>query len=198
MLRVRAVSLPLVALVIARLPTSAHAMRIVSLDISVDGKPFLAGRNGDSGYPSKAVVWRYFEHIPLRPAQGVIVNPDADNPKRATIKGKIKLEARYGGTAEVDELHLVRTDASKDEWTVDRDDVQKLAETIGLGIVPVVPLEHATGNGEGQWVGEWDGMTESDFPWIWVIGVGVVIVALAGLAIILLLRGKTKSGEPGA
>ncbi len=96
---------------------------------------------GDNGEPGPAIVWRYLTTRPLKPAVGVTIVADPADPLKATIKGKILVEVRYGGKAEVNELHLDRP-AANVEWTVAFDDVEAMAKSIGLGDLPppVPPL----------------------------------------------------------
>ena len=53
-------------------------------------------------------MWRYLKRLELRPVKGSKGEPDSDDPLRATLKGKLTIESRYGGLAEVSELKLVR------------------------------------------------------------------------------------------
>jgi hypothetical protein len=167
------------------IPRAAFAARIIGISILVDGKPYLAGRAWDSGSPPKAAVWRYLTSTELRP-KGVEVPPDPADPLKATLRGKITVNVRYGGKAEVPELHLIRR-AAETAWTVDPDDVERIAEDIGLKEIPVVtvnPLPELTGSDQTA-------PTVSDsFPWFWAVGSGVAVVLVVGIGG-LVARGRT-------
>src|SRR5438876_2710156 len=124
-------------LLLIHLTGYAEAARIITITIDVDGKPFLEGGSGDNGSPPPAAVWRYLTSSLLSPAQGVAVAPDPADPLKATLVGKIHIEVRYGGKADVEELQLVRAGTNVG-WTVAEDDVERIAKDIGLGIMPVV------------------------------------------------------------
>ena len=52
--------------------------------------------------------WAFLDEVSRLRSQGIKVEPDSDDPLRATLKGKLTIESRYGGLAEVSELKLVR------------------------------------------------------------------------------------------
>ena len=86
----------------------AFAVRLVKFTVSIGGKDVLETSTGDDGRQDADTVWRYLKRLELRPVKGSKVEPDSDDPLRATLKGKLTIESRYGGLAEVSELKLVR------------------------------------------------------------------------------------------
>jgi hypothetical protein len=75
--------------------------------VSIDGKVVLETSTGDEGEDADT-VWRYLKHLELRPVKGYKVKPDGGEPLKATLKGKVVIDALYGGRAEVQDLKLVR------------------------------------------------------------------------------------------
>src|SRR5687767_12727200 len=105
-------------------PTVAHAGRVVSFHIWVDGKRTLSAMRLDRGEPPE-VVWQYLKTLTFRlPGYRVGasndsldpsgVKPDEKDPLRGTLTGKIKISCRYGGESELTHLKLVRLKADKD------------------------------------------------------------------------------------
>jgi hypothetical protein len=95
----------------------ALAMRLVRYQISLDGKPVLETSGGDNGNSDADAIWSKLKGSKLRPVRGFKVAADANDPFRATLKGKVVVEELYGGRAETDELPLVREKAN-DSWTI--------------------------------------------------------------------------------
>ncbi|WP_169978407.1 hypothetical protein [Tautonia rosea] len=100
------------------------ALRLVQFDIALHGKVVLKASTGDKGTQGPDVVWRYLDHLELRPEKGFRVQPDADDPLRATLSGAIRIEARYGGTVTVESLELVRERADL-PWRVAPAEVER-------------------------------------------------------------------------
>ena len=158
-------------------PSAAFAARIGTIEIRVDGKVLLRGSTHDNGAPPPSVVWRYLSRPTgldeLRPEPGVEIVPDAGDPLRATLKGKIVVEVQFAGKAEVSELRLVRKSPSAG-WSVAEEDVARMANGMNLSTVPGLPevvgrpaasAERAEDAGEVSW------------PWVIAGAVGVVLAA---------------------
>ena len=130
----------LAVLIPIALPAAADAARLVQIKIELDGKPLLEGGTADSGYPPPASVWRYLTSTALDPAkEGAAIPANPADPLKATLTGKIHIDVQYGGKADVAELHLVRR-AANVGWSVAEEDVERIAQSIGLGTIPeVVP-----------------------------------------------------------
>jgi hypothetical protein len=180
-----AVDLLFLTCAVLLLPRAAFAARILGISIQVDGKPHLAGRAWDSGSPPKAAVWRYLTSTELRP-EGVEVPSDPSDPLKATLRGKITINVRYGAKAEVQELHLVRR-ALNAAWTVDPDDVERIAKGIGLEEIPVL-----RGNPSPELVrtDQTASPVPDGFPWFWAVGSGAAVVLAVGIGG-LVARGRT-------
>jgi len=85
----------------------AFALRFVKFEVSIDGKVVLETSTGDEGEDADT-VWRYLKKLELRPVKGYKLEADGGEPLKATLKGKVVIDAPYGGRAEVQELKLVR------------------------------------------------------------------------------------------
>jgi hypothetical protein len=110
------------------LPSSAFAAGDgdIAIEIQVDGKPYLVGSRRHSESRLTAEVWRYMTSADLNPVDGVQVSPEPENPLKATLRGSITISIENGGTAVVNELHLIRR-AADAVWTVDPADVEQIA-----------------------------------------------------------------------
>src|SRR5205085_12448241 len=100
-------SIPIVAVVALLLfGQSAFAARLVRFSISLDGKVVLSASAGDSGRQDADGVWQYLERLDLHPVNGYAVEPNAENPLQATLKGKVIVQSVYGGRAVIAHLQL--------------------------------------------------------------------------------------------
>jgi hypothetical protein len=179
------VVVPLVLAASALAPASALADRVVSIVIEVDGKPYLGGAAGDSGHPSNAAVWRYLAVRELEPREGVTITPDPADPLKATLRGKIVVDVRYGGKAEVEELRLVRRSPDAG-WTVAEDDVERMAKDIGLGDVPPPVAPQAMPPPRAA--------AFVNMPMFWIVAGGLVVVLLAAIgAVLLWVHGSSRN-----
>ena len=113
----------------------ALAKRYVRFEVMLDEKVVRVGQAGDDGEDAD-VVWNYLRELPLkpgdetvpkdkRPAEGFEIEPDADDPLKATLKGKVRVFCRYGGDVELDALRLVRDKADEDAWRLAPDEVDR-------------------------------------------------------------------------
>jgi hypothetical protein len=100
------------------------ATRYVEFVISIDKKTVLVASTGDQG-EDPDVVWRYLKDLPLRPVHGSGVRPHADNPARATLRGKVRIASTYGGEVGVAELKLVRDPKDRSVWKVAPAEVER-------------------------------------------------------------------------
>ncbi len=179
---------------LALLPSVAYAGRVGEITIEVDGKQHLSKHTYDNGSPPAAAVWRYLSSTELEPVAGATIPVDPVDPLRATLRGKIVIEVRYGGKAEVAELRLVRR-SPEAGWVVDSDDVERMAASIGLRDIPQVPPDTAA-TAAGMPRGVKDG---GEFPVVWV-AVGGALLAAGVTIVTVIIRRKRKAGraEPGA
>lgn len=174
----------LAILVLALLPSIAQAGRVGSIKIAVDGHTLLTGNTFDSGSPQPAAVWRYLTSTELRPAEGVSIPPAQSDPLRSTLRGKITIDVQYGGKAEVKELRLIRQNLTGG-WTVDSEDVERIAKDIGLKNIPVVmPDSRPSGSETAQSGNPINGA----FTWVLIAGVGVAVLVAAITWIAILVR----------
>ena len=94
----------------------AVAGRDIGILVSLEGKPWLVGAWGDNGKANADGVWQYLKTASLQVAKDGKVEPDAKDKSRAKLVGKIEVKIRYGGTATVKELNLVRDKRDPDRW----------------------------------------------------------------------------------
>lgn len=114
----------LVLAAICGLWTHAFAARYVPFRVQLDTKDVLEAGTGDNGSPNEDAVWRYLNRLEFEPVKDFRVEPDPDDVLRATLKGKIRITANYGGTVEVEELHLVRKSKDSTKWKMVSEDVE--------------------------------------------------------------------------
>lgn len=84
--------------------------------------------SGDNGNPGADQVWQYLKQAKLQPIGGFVVEPDRENPLRATLKGDVVIDVGYGGRAEVSELTLTRAQADA-PWQIDAAEVERTLKT---------------------------------------------------------------------
>ena len=101
----------------------AFALRFVSFEVLIDGKAVLETSKGDEGEDADT-VWRYLKDLKLRPVKGYRLEADGDDPLKATLKGKVVIDAQYGGRAEVKELKLVR-EKNSEPWRIAPAEVER-------------------------------------------------------------------------
>ncbi|HEX3149288.1 MAG TPA: hypothetical protein VHR66_14535 [Gemmataceae bacterium] len=103
---------------------SAQAGRVVQFEVLIDGKVVLEGHRLDSGQGPDA-VWPYLKTLQFEPQNGFVVPVAIDDPLKATLKGKIRIFARYGGDVTVEELALVRDKKDNPKWRLDPKEVER-------------------------------------------------------------------------
>jgi hypothetical protein len=106
---------------------AALAVRYVEFHVFVDGKLVLETSTGDEGADADT-VWRYLKGLELRPVKEYKVEADKGDPLKATLTGKVVIDARYGGRAEVKELALVRDKPGK-LWKIAPEEVERTFKT---------------------------------------------------------------------
>jgi hypothetical protein len=57
-----------------------------------------------------------------------VIQPDADHPLQATLRGKIKVSGRYSYTREVSSLRLVRKSEAESRWQIAPEEVDRLRD----------------------------------------------------------------------
>src|SRR5579872_6823463 len=77
----------------------AFAAHFLRFNVWIDGKAVLEGGVGDDGQDADT-VWRYLKTSSLRPIRGYRVEPDPEDPLRATLRGKVIIRAESGGQTE--------------------------------------------------------------------------------------------------
>ncbi|MFO0817518.1 MAG: hypothetical protein U1A77_06225 [Pirellulales bacterium] len=122
-------------------PRQAWAVRVVSFEILLDGKLVLRGQVGDNGNANANEVWDYLKTLEFqeperrfvpekeRAADDFHIVPDEGNPLQATLRGEIRLFARYGGDIRVKELKLVRATPKATKWRLSPEDFQRTKAT---------------------------------------------------------------------
>jgi hypothetical protein len=186
----RFAAIVLIAFWLAPVAARGQELRSVTIRIELDGKSLLTAITGDNGQQPPEVVWRYLTKYPFLPVKGVKVEPDADNPLRLTLKGKVVVDVPYGGKAQVAELHLQRKTA-KDGWRVVEHDVEVMATTIGLPPAPAPPPVAPTPSTPKEEMKPGASpaptapmATPTSFGgsiWVWLLGALIVIVLIAAV-----------------
>jgi len=83
------------------------AVQLVRYVLSIDGKPVLETSTSGHGESADRMC-QHLKQLHLRPVKGFRVQPDRDDPLRATLQGKIVIQVDSGGRADVSELRLIR------------------------------------------------------------------------------------------
>ena len=108
--------------------------RLLEATVERDGEPVLQAKYGISDQATPAAAWsqlagRHFKAVGP-------VTPDAGDPNKATLKGKIRITLRHAGThfasADADQLRLVRVAGADDEWEIPKEEVERTAKTAGF------------------------------------------------------------------
>lgn len=104
------------------------AARLVRMSVSIDGKVVMNASWGDSGNAGPDIVWDYLTNAKFQPTNGFSVEPDRENPLRATLTGNVVLNVSYGGRADLSELKLVRT-AENGPWQIPQEEIDRTYKT---------------------------------------------------------------------
>ena len=97
--------------------------------VSIDGKKVLYTPEAYSAAKDIDTVWPDLKRLELKPWQGYKVKADSDDSMRATLKGKVIIQAPYGGRAEVSELKLFREKLGT-PWKVYPAEVERTFKTL--------------------------------------------------------------------
>jgi hypothetical protein len=108
--------------------------RLLEATVERDGEPLLQAKYGVSDQATPAAAWGQLVGKHFK-AVGPIT-PDAGDPNKAVLKGKIRITLRHTGThfagADVDQLRLVRVTGAEDEWEIPKDEVERAAKSAGF------------------------------------------------------------------
>lgn len=123
---VRSARLPvlILSLGVALAGRPCFAARLVPMSVSIDGKVVMKASSGDNGNQGPDIVWDYLKKAKFAPTNGFQVEPNRDDPLRATLTGNVVLVVAYGGRADLSELKLVR--AAKDgPWQIAPEEIER-------------------------------------------------------------------------
>jgi len=123
---------------------SAAAARLLQVHVECDGQLVLHTYYDDGGRADAATVWRYLGRRPIMvEEETVTVEPDAQNPLRATLDGDIHVRFshvdRVLAQTELSQLTLMRSDDQSDMWFLAEQEVERTAAIAGLGPPSAVP-----------------------------------------------------------
>jgi len=115
--------------------SGCHAgQRLLEATVERDGEPVLQAKYGVSDQATPAAAWGQLVGKHFK-AVGPIT-PDAGDPQKAVLKGKIRITLRHTGShfasADVDQLRLVRVAGAEDEWEIPKDEVDRAAKSAGF------------------------------------------------------------------
>lgn len=103
---------------------TAQAGRVVQFEILIDGKVVLEAHRLDEGQ-NPDIAWGYLKALQFEPQDGFTVPVNTDDPLKATLKGKVRIFARYGGDVTVEEFALVRDKKENAKWRLDPKEVER-------------------------------------------------------------------------
>jgi hypothetical protein len=107
----------------------ALAARVIDAGITLPGgRVVLLASTGDNGKAGPDTVWGYLKRLRFGDGRSVLIQPDPDNPLRATLEGKVKVGIDYGGEAEVTKLRLIRDKKTDFRWRIDPKQVDEMAK----------------------------------------------------------------------
>jgi hypothetical protein len=85
------------------------AARFVPVSVSINGKVVIKSGRWDNGRVGADTLWRYLKDLKFQPIDGLDVEPDREDPLRATLTGDVAIDVRYGGRADVSSSGRTRT-----------------------------------------------------------------------------------------
>jgi hypothetical protein len=104
---------------------------VVSVNSKQELSSGLLSRRGIDSPDDRQLLWKELVSAPLIPISHFKVTPDADDPLRATLQGKLAVELHYNrqtwGRVPISTLKLIRK-TPKTRWTLDPDDAKRIAE----------------------------------------------------------------------
>jgi hypothetical protein len=120
---------------LAFLPISCFAgQRYIEVGVERDGMPLLHAGYGVSDALGVPAIWQSLQRRSFQPAG--TIEPLAADPQKAVLTGGIRIVIRHVGRelarAQVDELQLIRTPGSIDQWQLAPGEVERTAKLAGL------------------------------------------------------------------
>ncbi len=104
---------------LALLAQSAVAARLIRMSVQLDGKPILTSMTDDDAIPGPYTVWRYLKSRPFKAVKDVSLQPEADNPLKAVLRGKVRVVVEDCPAVETSELTLTRKSEQGNTWFLD-------------------------------------------------------------------------------
>ncbi len=108
--------------------------RYIDVLIERDGTRILQTGYGVDDYLGTPAIWKSLEGESFESVGKV--EPDADDPQKAVLKGKIRIVIFHVNNqmaqAQVDELRLIRAPGSSDRWQLAPGEVKRTAQAAGL------------------------------------------------------------------
>src|SRR5262245_12211482 len=105
--------------------------RLLKAQVERDGEPILETQFGVSDQATPAAAWAQLAGKHFK-AVGPIT-PDATDPSKAVLKGKIRIILRHTGThfasSDVDQLRLTRVAGTEDQWDIPKDEIDRAAKS---------------------------------------------------------------------
>lgn len=129
-------SLGLAALALAVFATPLHAARLLHLTVSRDGAVVLDLIYSDDGTGRSGDVWRSVGGEPGGVELAAGFDPDAPEGLTATLTGDIEAVVRHSRdplfTVRVNQLRLVRSSATSNDWHIPSDEIERIALLNGI------------------------------------------------------------------
>jgi hypothetical protein len=114
--------------------TGCEAQRLVEARVERDGEPILQSQFGISDEATPATAWGLLSDQKFK-AVGHVA-PEENDPKKAVLKGKIRIFIRYAGShlarVDVEQLRIVLVPGTEDYWTIPKDEVERTLKAAGL------------------------------------------------------------------
>jgi hypothetical protein len=112
----------------------ASAARLNAVKFEHDGKLVLTTYYSDNGHPPAAEVWQGLGASPnMADEEKATVAASPDDSLKARLTGNIVISIKNTGTrVQVNELKLVRDDATKQEWYLPAEELERTARMAGF------------------------------------------------------------------
>jgi hypothetical protein len=118
----------------AALASGCGGQRLLEARVERDGEPVLETKFGVSDQATPAAAWAQLAGKHFK-AVGPIT-PDAGDPNKAVLKGKIRITLRHTGShfasSDVDQLRLARVAGTEDQWEIPKDEIDRTAKSAGF------------------------------------------------------------------
>jgi hypothetical protein len=115
----------------AAFASGCGGQRLLKAQIERDGEPVLETQFGVSDQATPAAAWAQLAGKHFK-AVGPIT-PDAGDPNKAVLKGKIRITLRHTGThfasSDVEQLRLTRVAGTDNEWEIPKDEIDRAAKS---------------------------------------------------------------------